>query len=350
MDPVLLTIQLLLGALGILGVATGDPAVLTEHAGRFLGALLITVFVSFIRPRTVVKLSPAIYVSLLVLLLLVLFIGVSPEGSQSNRWLLIGSFTFQPSELMKVAVIAYLAAFFHNHFDRTPIWKPTAVIGLACGLIILQPDLGTSVFIFLLALGIMFIGPVRPQKVFAVGGLTMVVGVMFGSLFLSDFTYFADRIDSFFDLHGDQAMAQDVSFQAVQARRTIMRAGFLGIGPGRPSIVPEAETDMVAIAVTQSLGLIGIGTVITLFVLFGIRGIKIASSLTGPGSLLAGGATLYICGQASVNLAVASGLLPITGIPLPFMSYGLNSLFSVSIAAGFIHSAYRQVKRAEQPL
>ncbi len=221
MDPVLLTIQLLLGALGILGVATGDPAVLTEHAGRFLGALLLTVLVSFIRPRTVVKLSPAIYVSLLLMLVLVLFIGVSPEGSQSNRWLLIGGFTFQPSELMKVAVIAYLAAFFHNHFDRTPIWKPTAVIGLACGLIILQPDLGTSVFVFLLALGIMFIGPVPAQKVFAVGGLTVVVGVMFGSLFLSDFTYFADRIDSFFDLHGDQSLAQDVSFQAVQARRIL---------------------------------------------------------------------------------------------------------------------------------
>lgn len=349
MDPVLLTIQLLLGGLGILGVATGDPSVMVEHAGRFLGAFVLTLIASLIKPRTVVKLSPAIYVSLLVLLILVLIVGVSPEGSQSNRWLLIGGFTLQPSELMKVAVIAYLAAFFHNHFDRTPIWKPTLVIGLASGLIILQPDLGTSVFIFLLALGIMFIGPVKPQTVFAVAGLALAVGVMFGSLFLSDFTYFTDRIDSFLDVRGEQTRSQDVSFQALQAQRTIMQAGVLGIGPGRPSIVPEAETDMVAIAVTQSLGLIGIGTVITLFVLFGIRGIKIASSLTGPGSLLAGGATLYICGQAGVNLAVASGLVPITGIPLPFMSYGLNSLISVSIAAGFIHSAYRQVRRQEQP-
>ncbi len=347
MDPVLITIQLLLGALGILGVATGDPALLNEHTGRFLGAFLLTVFVSFIKPRAIVKLSPAIYLSLLLLLVLTLVRGVSPEGSQSNRWLDLGVFTFQASEFMKVAVIAYLAGFFHNHLDQTPIWRPTVVIGVACGLIILQPDLGTSVFVFLLALGIMFIGPVRPQKVFAVAGFALVIGGLFGSLFLSDFTYFADRIDSFFDLHGEQALAQDVSFQAVQARRTIMRAGLTGIGPGRPSLVPEAETDMVAIAVTQSLGLVGIFTVITLFVLFGIRGIKIASSLQGPGSLLAGGATLYICGQAGVNLAVASGLLPITGIPLPFMSYGLNSLFSVSIAAGLIHGAYRQIRRTE---
>lgn len=347
MDRVLLTIQILLGALGILGVATGEPALFGEHAGRVLFGILLTFAVAAIRPRTVVRLSPFIYVTMLLLLVAVLIFGISPEGSQSNRWLDLGLFTLQPSELMKVAVIAYLATFFHNHLVDTPAWRPTIVIGIACGLIVLQPDLGTSVFIFLLAMGIMFIGPVKPQKVIAVGALALVLGGLIGSLLLSDFTYFADRIDSFFDLHSEQAQAQDVSYQAVQAQRTIMRAGLVGIGPGQPTVVPEAETDMVAIAITQALGLVGIGTVIILFVLFGIRGIKIASSLTGPGSLLAAGATLYICGQAGVNLAVASGLLPITGIPLPFVSYGLNSIISVSIAAGFIHSAYRQVRRAE---
>lgn len=350
MDPVLLTIQLMLGGLGVLGVATGDPSVVLEHASRFLGCVLLTVAVSHIKPRLVVRFSPAFYLGTLFLLILVLIIGISPVGSDSKRWLDLGFFTFQPSEIMKVAVIAYLATFFHNHIEQTPIGRPTLVIGVACGLIVLQPDLGTSVFIFLLALGIMFIGPVKPQKVFAVGSFALVVGALMGSLLLSDFTYFADRLDSFFDLHGEQELAQDVSFQAVQARRTIMRAGLTGFGPGRPSVVPEAETDMVAIALTQSLGLLGIGTVIMLYILFGIRGIKIASSLGGPGSLLAAGATIYICGQAGVNLAVASGLLPITGIPLPFMSYGLNSLVSVSIASGFIHSAYRQVRLAEQPL
>lgn len=347
MDTVLLTVQLLLGALGVLGVATGDPELLGGHTVRFLGGLLITMAVARLRPRTVVRLSPWLYLFTLLLLALVLVIGISPAGSDSRRWLDLGLFTLQPSELMKVAVVAYLAAFFNNHVENTPAWRPTVVIGVACGFIVLEPDLGTSMFIFLLALGIMFVGPVKTRKVLAVGFLAAVLGSLFGSLFLSDFTYFADRIDSFFDLHGEQASAQDISYQAVQARRTIMRAGFTGIGPGRPSVVPEADTDMVAIAVTQSLGLLGIGTVIVLFVLFGMRGIRIASSLTGPGSMLAAGATIYICGQAGLNLAVASGLLPVTGIPLPFMSYGLNSLLSVSIAAGFIHSAWRQVQRQE---
>src|SRR5690554_4855986 len=187
MDPVLLSIQLMLGGLGVLGVATGDPTVIAEHAGRFLGCVLLTVFVSCLKPRLVVKYSPAFYILTLLLLGLVLIIGISPDGSESKRWLDLRFFTFQPSEIMKVAVIAYLATFFHNHLEQTPVGRPTLVIGLACGLIILQPDLGTSVFIFLLALGIMFIGPVKPQKVFAVGGLALVVGVMLGSLLLSDF-------------------------------------------------------------------------------------------------------------------------------------------------------------------
>src|SRR5690554_2511828 len=104
MDPVLLTIQLMLGGLGILGVATGDPTVLVEHAGRFLGCVLVTVLVSFVKPRLVVKYSPALYLGTLALLILVLINGISPVGSESKRWLDLGLFTFQPSELMKVAV------------------------------------------------------------------------------------------------------------------------------------------------------------------------------------------------------------------------------------------------------
>src|SRR5690625_4615629 len=169
MDPVLLTIQVLLGALGILGVATGDPALFGEQTGRVLLGVLLTMLVAAVRPRTVVKLSPFIYVTLLGLLIAVLIVGISPDGSQSNRWLDLGLFTLQPSELMKVAVIAYLATFFHNHLVDTPAWRPTVVIGLACGLVVLQPDLATSVVIFFLALGILFIGPVKHQMVIAVG-------------------------------------------------------------------------------------------------------------------------------------------------------------------------------------
>jgi cell division protein FtsW len=99
---------------------------------------------------------------------------------------------------------------------------------------------------------------------------------------------------------------------------------------------------MIAVSIGHSLGLLGMLTVVALYVVIAVRGIRIAGSLSGPGSLLAAGATAYICGQASLNLLVAAGLLPVTGVPLPFVSYGMNSLISVAIAMGFIHSAHRQ--------
>ncbi|HEX7023130.1 MAG TPA: FtsW/RodA/SpoVE family cell cycle protein, partial [Trueperaceae bacterium] len=162
--------------------------------------------------------------------------------------------------------------------------------------------------------------------------------------YLSQYSYIGERIAGFRDLWGEQTHAQTLSYQALQARRTLVRAGLFGIGPGRPVAVPEADTDMVAVSVAHSLGLVGIFALFVAFFVIAGRGIRIASSLSGPASLLAAGATTYICGQAALNLLVASGLLPVTGIPLPFVSFGLNSLLSVSIAMGFIHSAYRSVR------
>ncbi len=344
MDRLLLSIQILLCALGVIGVAAGEPSEMSGHLVRVAACLPITFIVSRIKPQAIVRMAPAAYVVLLVALLLVLFIGISPPGSDSRRWLDLGVFTFQPSELMKVAVIAYLASFFSRRPADTPVWRPTIMIGLACILVLFEPDIGTTAFIFLLALGTMLAGPVPLRKILAIGTFTLAAGVMAGTIFLSGYDYFQNRIAGFLDLIGSQSQTQSISYQAMQARNAIVNGGLVGIGPGSPVRVPEAETDMVAIAVTQSLGAVGILSVITLFVLLGIRGMKIASALEGPGSLLAIGATIYICGQAGVNLMVAAGLLPITGIPLPFMSYGLNSLVSVSVATGLIHSAWRQAR------
>jgi cell division protein FtsW len=124
----------------------------------------------------------------------------------------------------------------------------------------------------------------------------------------------------------------------------LARAGVTGLGAGEPVRVPEAETDMVAVAVGQSLGIMGILALVTLYIVLVGRGLRVAASLSGPGSLLAAGASAYIGGQACLNLLVAAGLLPITGVPLPFVSFGLNSMLSVSIAMGFIHTAYRQAR------
>lgn len=344
MDPLLLTLQLLLGALGVLGVAAAEPGETLSQALRFVAALCLTLAVARIKPTGIVKLAPFGYVSTLALLVAVLFIGISPDGSEARRWLLVGPVTFQPSELMKVVVVAYLAAFFHNHLGDWQVWRPMLVIGIAAGVVVMQPNVSTALFIFALAFAIMLAAGTSLTRLLSISLSAAIVAVVIGGPYLAQYSYLADRITGFADLWGDQVDVQGTSFQASRARAALVRAGLLGIGPGRPVNVPEAATDMIAVAVGQSLGLIGMLTLVTAFTLLVLRGLRIAAATRGPGSLLAAGAAIYIGGQAALNLLVAAGLLPVTGVPLPFVSYGLNSLLSVSIATGFIHSAFREAR------
>lgn len=346
MDRLLLIAQLWLGALGILGVATAAPEAAPEHALRVVAALLVTFIVARVPVRTVVRASPAIYLGTLALLGLVLIFGVSPAGSEAKRWLLIGGITVQPSELMKVAVIAYLAAFFHNHLGDWQIWRPMVVVGLAAGLIVAEPDVSTALFLFALAFAVMLAAGTTLTRLLSISTAAALIALVVGAPYLSQFGYLSERIAGFQDLWGPQDSLQESSYQAYQARQALIAGGVVGIGAGRPVRVPEAETDMVAIAVGRSLGLVGIAGLIALYLVIASRGLRIAAARSGPGSLLAAGATAYLCGQAALNLLVASGLFPITGVPLPFVSYGLNSLLSVAVAFGFLHAAHREATRA----
>lgn len=349
MDRLLLTLQVLLGTLGIVGVTAAAPEVAGEHALRVLGALALTVLVARIPAQRVVRASPWAYVSVLALLVLVLFVGISPVGSESRRWLPIGGFALQPSELMKVAVIAYLTAFFHNHLGDWQIWRPMLVVGCAAGLIVAEPDVSSALFLFALAFVIMVAAGTTLTRLLSISAAAALIALVVGAPYLSQFSYLSERFTGFQDLWGPQQELQGSSYQAYRAREALMRAGVVGIGVGRPVRVPEADTDMVAVAVGQALGLVGIVTLVIAYVLLAARGLRIAAARAGPGSLLAAGATAYVCGQAALNLLVASGLFPITGVPLPFVSYGLNSLVSVAIAMGFLHLAYREA-RAEGAL
>ena len=345
MDRLLVFVQLTLGALGVLGVAVSAPAAWPSHLARVLLAFVLTFVVSKVPPKAVVKVSPYAYLSVLLLLLAVLVFGTSPAGSDAKRWLLLGGFSLQPSELMKVTVIAYLTAFFYNHLGNWQIWRPMVVMGFAAGAIVAEPDVSTAAFIFALAFAIMLAAGTTIVRLLSISTAAALIAVLIAGPYLSQFSYIGERITGFSDLWGAQTQAQTASYQALQAQRTLVRAGLFGVGPGRPIAVPEADTDMVSVSIGHSLGLIGVAILIALYLMVASRGTRIAAALSGPGSLLAAGATAYICGQAALNLLVASGLLPVTGIPLPFVSYGLNSLLSVGVAMGFIHSAYRQVVR-----
>src|SRR5690606_10831791 len=315
---------LVLAALGLVGVAAASPENAGEHGLRALIAIALTVVVARFSPRAIVKLSPYLFVTVLLMLIAVLFVGVSPEGSASNRWLLIGGFTLQPSEFMKIAVIAYLTAFFDNHLGDWQICRPMLVIGLAVAAIIAQPNLSTGLFIFVLAFGLMVIAGISLGRLVTITVAAALIGLLLGGSYISQFGYMKDRLVGFADLWGAQALT-DENYQATRARQAMAMGGLTGIGSGRPVNVPEVHTDFIAVAISQATGLLGVAVVVALFLLLGMRSIALAKAVVGPASLLAGGAAAYICGQAAINLLVASGMMPVTGIPLPGVSYGFNS-------------------------
>jgi cell division protein FtsW len=345
-DRLLLTLQIWLGALGVLGVTAAVPSLGVEHGLRVVAALVVTILVARVPVRTVVRASPWLYGVTLLLLILVLIVGVSPAGSDAKRWLLVGGISIQPSELMKVAVIAYLAAFFHNHLGDWQIWRPMLVVGLAAGLIVAEPDVSTALFLFALAFAVMLAAGTTLTRLLSISTAAALIALVVGGPYLSQFGYLSDRIAGFQDLWGAQEATDTTSYQAYRAREALAAAGVVGLGAGRPVHVPAAETDMVAISIGRTLGLPGMATLVVLYLLIASRGLRIAAAQAGPGSLLAAGATAYLCGQAALNLLVASGLFPVTGIPLPFVSYGLNSLVSVAIAFGLLHAAHREARAA----
>ncbi|MEX2501971.1 MAG: FtsW/RodA/SpoVE family cell cycle protein [Trueperaceae bacterium] len=345
MDRLLLIAQLCLGVLGVVGVTAAAPALGMEHAARAAGALLLTAGVALVPVRAVVRASPWIYFVMVGLLIVTLIVGTSPAGSEAKRWIAIGGFTLQPSELMKVAVIAYLAAFFYNHLGDWQIWRPMVVVGVAAGLIVAEPDVSTALFLFALAFAVMLAAGTTLTRLLSISVAAALIALVVGGPYLSQYGYLSDRITGFQDLWGDQEATQTTSYQAYRARQALLSAGVVGIGAGRPVQVPEAETDLVAISIGRTLGLLGVATLVALYLVIASRGLRIAAAQAGPGSLLAAGATAYLCGQAAVNLLVASGLVPVTGIPLPFVSYGFNSQLSVAIAFGFLHAAHREARR-----
>ncbi len=348
MDPLLLAAQLTLGALGVLGVATANPDVAFDHFWRVALAVIFTFFIARLSPRRVVRLSTGFFLGVLVLLALVLLIGVSPDGSDANRWLDLGFFTLQPSELMKVAVIAYLTAFFYNHLSSFQVWRPMLLISVAVGLIIAEPNISTAIFVFFLSLAIMIAAGTTLWRLVRLNLLIAVlVAVVVVPLLNTQYPYLAERIGGHFGTL-DTEESEAVNYQADRAEAYLRGGGLVGVGAGQPYYLPARDTDMIAISVGHALGLVGTATLFALYLLIALRGVQIASRVTGPGSLLAIGATTYICGQAGLNLLVAAKILPVTGVPLPFVSYGFNSLISVAIALGFLHAAYRAA-RAQNP-
>ena len=318
-------------------LANGDPAYYVKRQAIYAVLGLALMFLCARLPfRTLRNLAPVFVATSLGLLAAVLVLGQAVNGAR--RWITFGPAVFQPSELAKLAIAVWAAAYLARH--RPPqtlkeLWRPVGALTCVYAvLLLLEPDLGTAIAIFVLLAGMLLVAgtPVRPL----VSGLSIATAIGIAAIWLEP--YRRARVFAFLNPWHD---AQGAGYQIVQAMIGLGSGGPFGVGlgqsVGKANYLPEAHTDMIFAVIGEELGLVGTTALIAAYVTFAYVGLRIALRCRDPfGKALASGLTILVCGQAAINLAAVMGLAPLTGIPLPFVSYGGSSLIVGLAAVGIL--------------
>ncbi len=346
-----------LAAIGILMVYSSSAmkSFLSKEADTFLivgpqivwaalgiVAMVVMMRVDYRRLRIV---SVPLFLIALVGLVLVFVPGIHVEVGGSARWLKVGPLpAFHPAEFMKLALVIYLAHWFARRGSAVHgFWTGTVpflvIVGPVVALVLMEPDMGTASVLGLTAFTMFFLAGanVLHLVVLAVAALPIVVVIMRD--------YQMDRITAWLNPWGDQSR---LGFHSIQGFLALALGGLLGAGLGESRLagglfLPNASNDFIFAIIGEEFGLLGAGLVVVLFLAFGYLGIR--TSLGAPdtfGALLAAGITGWICIQAFINMAVVVGLIPVTGIPLPFVSAGGSSLVVSFAAVGILLSVSRE--------
>jgi cell division protein FtsW len=360
-DPVILSIVLILLVFGLIMISSagvifsnvrfGDEYHLLKR--HFLYGILIGLpcmyLVSKIKYTFWEKIALPFFISVLALLVLVLVVGFGVQYQGASRWIELGPVSFQPSEIAKIGIIIYLAAWLKNRQSRIEDFKQGLVpflmiLGLISVLIISQPDIGTLGVIIITSL-VMFYVSGAPLKYIA--GILMGGFVLLGLLIKLE-PYRMNRLAAFLDPSVDP---QGISYQINQALLAVGSGGVFGLGLGfsrqKFNYLPEPVSDSIFAIISEELGMIGGVVLICFFIAFALRGYKIARYAKDEFSrLVAIGITTWIVFQALVNIMSILKLMPLTGITLPFISYGSTSMVFTLIAVGILLniSKYSQVK------
>jgi cell division protein FtsW len=352
----LLTATLCLLALGAVMVFSASSArsLLSSGGNGFyylertlvFGAIgLVVLRVASVRGVAAIRvLTPMIVLGAIFLLLVVLVPGMGQQVNGAQRWIGAGLLQFQPSELAKLAVVLYGAYLLAKEPKRTRslggLGPYLLIVGICVLLIAQQPDLGTAMVLSFAVCCLLFLAGVRARALAPVGALIALVGIVM----IATHPYQEARLTGFLNPGTDPSGA---GFQAKQATIAVGSGGVLGVGLGesvqKASYLPEAHTDMVAAVIGEELGLAGMFVLIGLFGMFGYAGLRAAHRARDRfGKLLAAGLTSLILGQAALNLFAVLGLAPLTGVPLPFVSYGGTSLVMTLASAGLILNVARR--------
>ena len=322
---------------------TGNPAYyFVRQAGFAAGGLLIMLLVGRLNYFIWYRTAMLILGGSLLLLALVPVIGVTVNGAK--RWISLAGIRFQPSELVKLGMILSFAAMMSAWQDKMESFRygvlPYAgILALIAGLLILEKHLSATLIIFIIGAILMLLGGTQ-KRWFVLGGL---LAVGFLAVYLLSRGYAGSRITAWLDPESD---ALDSGYQIIQSRYAIGSGGFLGLGLGRSRqkylYLPEEHNDYIFAIVCEELGFVGAVGILLLFALLILRGYWIAIHARDRfGTLVAAGFTTKLAIQVFFNIGVVTGLLPPTGISLPFFSYGGTALLLQLFEMGIILSVSR---------
>ena len=322
---------------------TGNPAYyFVRQAGFAAGGLLIMLLVGRLNYFIWYRTALLILGGSLLLLALVPVIGVTVNGAK--RWISLAGIRFQPSELVKLGMILSFAAMMSAWQDKMESFRygvlPYAgILALIAGLLILEKHLSATLIIFIIGAILMLLGGTQ-KRWFVLGGL---LAVGFLAVYLLSRGYAGSRITAWLDPESD---ALDSGYQIIQSRYAIGSGGFLGLGLGRSRqkylYLPEEHNDYIFAIVCEELGFVGAVGILLLFALLILRGYWTAIHARDRfGTLVAAGFTTKLAIQVFFNIGVVTGLLPPTGISLPFFSYGGTALLLQLFEMGIILSVSR---------
>ncbi|MGH2454010.1 MAG: putative lipid II flippase FtsW [bacterium] len=348
-DPYLFAAVVALIGIGIVMIYSASAIVALDQFGEAtvflkkqflwsllsLGAMAVTLTIRYERLR---RATPFLLLLAVVALVAVLVPGIGRVAGGARRWITVGALNFQPAEAAKLVLILYLANYLTNRGPAVRrfnvLGPPLLVTGAAFGLLLVQPDMGSAMMLAFIAGTMLFLGGARLVHLLAVGmaALPLLAVAMVWA------PYRVARLLAFLDPWEDP---QGSGFHVIQSLLALGSGGVLGVGLGASQqkffYLPERHTDFIFAILGEELGLVGAAVVLLLFGLVAIRGFRIARAAPDRYSaLLAGGITAALVGQAMLNIGVISGLLPVTGVPLPFISFGGSSLLFSCISVGIL--------------
>ena len=286
---------------------------------------------SFINVNFWKKIALPLFIVSILFLIAVLIPEFSLKVMGARRWLVLGPIRFQPSELIKFSLVLYLAKVADS---KKGLWSYFIPLGAVIFLIILEPDMGTAIVVSIIGMSQIFMSEI---KIFHYLG-TVILGLFSGLLLILSSDYRRDRLLTFLQKSQDP-LGRDYHIR--QILLALGSGGLFGVGLGQSRqkylFLPEASTDSIFAIIAEEIGFIGGAIIIALMVWFIFRAFKIAKNAPNTFSQVAAvGFTCWIAGQAFLNIASMVALVPLTGIPLPFFSYGGSALTMLLLATGII--------------